>query len=547
MDPEIERLMDNHMPKINPSIANGLAVEHMQEIHVVKYIDSVFRSAAKGFPEGLTYEGCKRCTPQEELNEASRKKGNNKRMYDVARSDLYMMKYMFTYRGEKIDRYMYLPFVGEAGSIFVSGSRFNIVPVLSDRVISVGTNTVFVRLLRDVLTFERVPQNFNANGQREQANVAWAMIYHKSAKMKKIRPTVKAHSTMMHYLFCKYGLMKTFEMFGGCTPVVGGLEINEHTYPADQWVVCSSTQIKPKGFGRGLYEPSNLRIAVRREDYERTMVRNMIGGLFYVVDHFPSRVKPEYVNNTDPKYMDNTRTWIILMGHVLFSGSLPEGRLADDVEDHIRSLDEYIDSIVLMKFKEIGIGATDLYQFFAIVIEKISDWLFKASDKVNSLYDKELSILYFVLKDITTEIFKLYFKLKAASKKELTKKDIEDRMNKTISTGLIYRITKQHAEVANIASSGDNKALKITGWMIPQSSSSRQGGRKDRANLDDPTRFLHVSFAEVGGYSNLPKAAPTGDSRISPWVQIDPSGLVLRNPRLAPRLDRIQEEIRRRR
>lgn len=82
------------------------------------------------------------------------------------------------------------------------------------------------------------------------------------------------------YLFCKYGLMKTFEMFGGCTPVVGGLEINEHTYPADQWVVCSSTQINPKGFDRGLYEPSSMRIAVRREDYERTMVRNMIGGLF---------------------------------------------------------------------------------------------------------------------------------------------------------------------------------------------------------------------------------------------------------------------------
>lgn len=154
------------------------------------------------------------------------------------------------------------------------------------------------------------------------------------------------------------------------------------------------------------------------------------------------------MNNTDPKYMDNTRTWNILMGHVLFSGSLPEGRLADNVEDHIRSLDEYIDSIVLMKFKEIGIGATDLYQVFGIVIEKISDWLFKASDKVNSLYDKELSILYFVLKDITAEIFKLYFKLKAASKKELTKKDIEDWMNKTISTGLIYRITKQHAEVS---------------------------------------------------------------------------------------------------
>ncbi|WP_144106756.1 hypothetical protein [Paraburkholderia sp. BCC1886] len=547
MDHEIERLIDVNCAQLNPLIANGLAVTHLQEAEVLNYIDSVFRSAARGFPEGLTYAGWRRCTPMEELNEASRKKGNNKRMFDVAVSYLYMVKYFFNFKGKEIVRYMYLPFVSEAGSITISGSRFFISPVLSDRVISVGTDTVFVRLLRDVLTFERVTQNFNVNGHREQANVAWAMIYHKSAKMRKIKPTVRAHSTMVHYLFCKYGLMKTFEMFAQCTPILGGKEINEDTYPSDQWVVCSSTQVKPKGFGRGLYEPSTLRIAVKRVDYERTMVRNMIAGLFYVVDHFPTRVKPEYVNNTLPQYMDNTRTWIILMGHVLFSGNLPEGRLADDVEDHIRSLDEYIDSLVLKKFIEIGIPATDLYQFFGIIIEKITDWLFVAADKVNSMYDKELSILYFVLKDITTEIFKLYFKLKAASKKELTEKDIVDRMNKTISTGLIFRITKQHNEVTTIASSGDNKALKITNVLVPQSSSSRQGNLKERANLNDPTQFLHVSFAEVGGYSNLPKSAPTGGSRINQRLKLDHSGLVLRDPRLAPMLDRYSEDTRRKR
>jgi hypothetical protein len=547
MDDGLIYRIEEYMPKLNPAIANGFASYQMTEHNVVKYIDSVFRSAAKGFPEGLTYEGCRRCTPLEDFNESSKKKGNNKRTFDVAVSYTYMMKYLFKYKGEDITRFINLPFVGDAGSIVMSGSRFNISPVLSDRVISVGTETVFVRLLRDVLTFQRVPQNINVNGLREQVNVAWAMIYHKSAKDKRIRPTVKMHSTMVHYLFCKYGLMKTFEMFARCTPVIGGPEINTNTYPADEWVIIASTQIKPKGCGKGLYEPTNLRVAVHKTDWSRMMVRNLIGGLFYVADHFPGRVRAEYINNTDPKWMDNTSTWISLMGWVIWGGNQHEGVLRERVEEHLRSLDEYIDNIVLDKFRQIGVQATDLYQFMAVIIENITDMLHKASDKVNSMYDKELSVLYFVLKDITSEIFKLYFKLKAASKKELTKKDIDERMNKTISMGRIFSITKQHPEVTTISSSGDNMALKITGVLVPQSSSSKQSGRKDRVVIDDPSRFLHVSYAEIGGYSNLPKSDPIGQSRISGWCETDPDGLVLRRPKFYDMLNAYQDQIRRRR
>jgi hypothetical protein len=101
--------------------------------------------------------------------------------------------------------------------------------------------------------------------------------------------------------------------------------------------------------------------------------------------------------------------------------------------------------------------------------------------------------------------------------------------------------------VTTISSSGDNKALKITGVLVPQSSSSKQSGRKDRVVIDDPSRFLHVSYAEVGGFSNLPKSDPIGQSRISPWVETEPSGLVVRRPKFVPMLDGIQDDIKRRR
>jgi len=534
MDAFMGPLVDADTPALNPDIANGLAVKHFKDVE--KHVHLVFQSAAKGFPEGLKYLGCRRCTPPEELAIVTKKKGS-KRLYDVARSDIYMMQYLFEYKGEKLDpRYMYLPFVGEAGSLTMGGSHFNVSPLLTDRVISVGVSSIFIRLLRDRLTFERMSQHYMIDGKRETVQVAWSQIYHKNAKMKKLRPTVKANCTLMHYLLCKFGFAETFLKFGNCKPVVGGAEINKNVYPEDEWVICSSTQVKPKGCGRGFYEPTQIRVAVRKEELT-PMVKNMLGGFFYIADHFPTLLPPEWV--------ESKRQWMILLGHIIFSGSINAGKLYDDIADHMTSLDEYLDSLIMVKLQDIGIHVDDIYQVFGIVIERFNDWLLSATDKVASMYEKELSILPFSLYEITSAIFKLYFKLKAASKKELTAKEIVATMNLTLRTGLIFSLTKGHGEVSTISCPGDNKATKITSLLVPQSASNRQSSRKDRAVLNDPSKRLHVSVAEVGGYSNLPKSEPSGRSRINPHVKVDPKGVVLRNPAHMEMLDNVQELIRR--
>lgn len=534
MDPNLIPLLEHDTPTINPIIAQGLACEHFK--HLEDYVNEVFKSAAIGFPEGLHYMGYQRCTPNEEYAVVTKKKGT-RQSYDVARSDLYMVKYFFRYKGEPLEpRYLYLPYISDAGCITISGSRFNISPVLSDRVISVGISNIFVRLLRDKLTFERMGQHFMMNGKRETVQVTWATIYHKNAKMKKLKPTVKANCTMMHYLLCKYGFTDTFMKFGHCKPIVGGAEINQNTYPEDEWVICTSTQVKPKGVGRLFYEPTNIRVAVRNEDMT-PMVRNMIGGFFYIADHFPARVLPEYV--------DSQRIWMILLGHIIFSGTISEGKLYDDIEDHIASLDEYLDGIVVQKLREIGVVVDDIYQLFAIMVEKFNDWLLVGTDKVSSIYDKELSILYFILYEISSSIFNLYFRLKAASKKELTAKEIVTTMNMTLKTGLIFSITKNHREVTTVSSPGDNKAFKITSLMIPQSNLSRKSNSKSNSVLNNPSDRLHVSIAEVGSYSHLPKSNPVGKSRVNPCLQIDGKGVILRNPARKEMLDKVQEMIKR--
>lgn len=534
MDNQLRNLMSSFTPPVNPDIANGLSVKHIP--YLEGYLNNVLEGVAKGFPKGLEYMGCSRCSPQEEFNEATKKK-STKRRFDVARTDLYMMKYQFRFEGVDLPpRYVYLPYVSTSGTITIGGSRYVMSPVLSDKVISIGTNSIFIRLLRDKLTFERVAHNLMINDTRETVQVVWSTVYHVPANLKKLVKTVKANCALVHYLFCKYGFTETFRRFGNCNPILGGVEINANNYPPSEYVICRSTQVKPKGFGKFFYQATELRMAIRVEEFT-PMVKSMVGGFFYIVDHFPTRLPKEY--------LDHTRQWIVLMGHILFSGTISEGKLYDDVSEHFKSLDEYIDSITSEQLREIGHDCSDLYQMFAIVINNFNEWLIGSAEKVCSMYDKELSILYYIAQNIIVAIHTLHYRLRTAAKKQLTEKGILNIMNATLKPGLIFAIRRQNACMTTVSYSGDNKIFKMTCILGSQSSSNRPTGKKNRARITDPAKRLHISVAEIGGYANLPKSEPTGRHRINPHVHMDAKGMVLRDPEKMNLLNSVQALIER--
>ena len=540
----IREKISQDTPKLTPTLANGVAIEHINGTingytrNVEHYIDTLMRSTFSGSLPGFEYVGFRRTTPLEEFREVTKKRNSSKATIDVAKHDAYMVEYMFRYNGTPISRFMYLPFVREAGTIHISGSRFVVTPILSDRVISVGLNSVFVKLLKAKLTFNRLSHYYVANDTRENVQVAWSYIYNeKSNSSMRVKKTVNADCTLAHYLFCKYGFEETFKRFANCSPIVGSEEsITEEKYPQEDWVICQSSGVKPKGFGKSYYEPSTLRVAIPRGQYTN-MVKNLLGGFFYCVDHFPARIRPEYVNYQ--------RLWMILLGHLIWSGNIGEGKLYSDVADHIASLDEYIDNLLVAKFKDIGFDCTDFYKLLAIVIENFNDWLLTSDDRVNTMYNKELSVLYYVCYDLMCAISNLHFKLKAAQKKPLNEKKIVKIMTTILKPGLIFRLSKDHGEISTTTTSGDNKALKITTMLVPQSGSSRNRSRKDKKAISDPTNRLHASVAEVGGYANLPKSDPTGHSRLNLCLKIEPNGVVMRDPRFVELLDSVQASFKR--
>jgi len=531
-------LVDADTPPLNDLVANGIAVRDMK--HAEKYIDDVWRSVEKEFPPEFKYLGCERCPFPEEYRETIRKR-TVRPSYDIAESNFYMVKYYFSFKGEKLKpKYIYLPYVTENCTIHISNGRYLVSPVLADRVISIGLNYVFIRLLRDRMTFEKLNHHFKVDDVRETVSVVWSNVYHKTEQMKKLKnPLSKMKCTLAHYLFCKYGYTEAMQRFAHTTPVVGDhTTIDVHQYPPDQWVICKSNQTKPKGVGFGPWLPSNLRIAIRREDFERTrMAKNLTAGLFYVVDHFP-----EFFEN--PANANDSRWMMILMGQIIWAPSVPYGRLQNDTAAHIASLDDYIDSIMIDKFKQIEKPITDLYQLFALLVDNFDQWLLDGADKVNSMYDKELNVIGFLLETLTFLIVRLNFRLKAAAKKELKLRDVENALQQ-VKQGALFSLVKTSGCLSTTSSPGDNKAFKLTTILIPQTASQKGVGKSDRGSTTDATKRLHVSVAEIGGYSNVPKSEPSGRARLNPHVLLDECGMVQRHEDLRELLDQVESQIKR--
>lgn len=523
-------LMSKYTPKLNHDVMEGLACKYIPQ--APEYIDRVFKSASKSFPAGLVYVGYERCSPIEEFEELTKPK-NNKRSTDLAKTDLYLMRYKFTFEGVPVpDKYIYLPFVNDGGVLSLRGARYHISPVLSDKVISPGPDSVFIRLLRDKITFRRCYHTVVIDGVRETTHVVWSSIYRKSKNGKTVPTTTKALTCIPHYLFCKYGVDGTFKRFAGIKPVIGGAEITVEKYPVSDWVITESNLVKPPTCLDISYQPSDVRVAIPRKDWN-SLTKALTMGLFYAIDHFPRRLKAGHLNDVF--------IWRVLLGHIVFSGVYGENKLYQQISEHIASLDVCVDSIVVEQLAESNRHLNDFYDILAYVLKDFNELTISGGTNRLSMFGMSLDILYNTLYDITCGIFNATFKLsKLATKKQLIMRDVVEAFNKNIRVGAIFGLTSGEIVSEAVSYSGDHKYPKITSRLAEQETlPGSKRGKKQRAVIGEDSRF-EASMMEAGSVLFLSKANPTPKAKINMFINLDlATGTIIPNPKF----DAIREEL----
>lgn len=532
MDKLLFELLDEEFPKFNETFCNSITVAHMALVE--PYINNVIKCAAVGFPEGLRYEYHARASAKEAFDFATKNNG-----FELAESNLYLMKYYFSFNGEMLPpKYIYLPHVSDAGMITIRGARFQISPILTDKSFSVGTDSLYIPFNRAKLTFERILHHYVQNDTIVSTYIIWSVIYNRSQKNIRIngKPAIGARHTLMHYLLCAFGLRKTFRDFVGVDVEVGYEDkINSKNYPDSHWIICRPTGLKPHGLKDKYYTEPKIRLAIPASTLTPT-VSTMIGAFFYIVDHFPDRITPAVIDDPDEIY-----TWRALLGHLIWGSNVSEGKLVEDTDAHMESLNEYVDDMKRETLREDGIYCNDSYQLFMYIMEHMSDMILKNSSDIGSMYGKQLTVLRYVLSNIIESIFQFTWRIRSSAKKQLTVKDINNALMK-IRADEIMQINRGHGEVSTVSYPGDNKLIKITSKIVLQANSA---GRSNTANgsLNDQSMLLHSSILEVGSIVCLPKSDPTGRSVGNPHLECDEAGNILRRPDSVDDIDTVQRNI----
>ncbi len=538
-------------PPLNPFVMRGLASVYQDDF--VDYIDAVCKRNFNGCVPGMVYMGYERCSPEEEFRERTKNR-SNRRVYDFAKSSIFMIKIklgMVMEDGEIKpfqEKFLDIPFITDGGLMRLSGSLYHVKPVLTNKVISPGNKLLFVRMLGTRKNFFRIGYSIKADGETKTTFVVHAAIYDakdKSSKKSPMVTTTKAVSNMTHYLLLRYGYTEAFRRYLGHVPVVGyPEEINTTNYPPKDWVIVSTahTSAKPPGFTEAIYESSKIRLAVRREHWNQSTI-SFVSELFYVIDHFPS--------NISPASMDNVENWILLMGYILIGGQYTVGRIFSQMKEHLDTLADYVDEFAADKLSEKGHVINDFYDLAAMLTIKFPQ-LLAENDRSGNIYEKYYDVTYHVMRPITYALTKTRYSLQKAAKRIPPGRSnagngalwssLNQVLVRRLNSGAIFSLVTDDLVLETVSYCGDLWYPRITSKVSQQESASggKSGGRRGMSDAD----HLDVSMIEGGSLLFLPKSDPTPVANINPYVDIDRrTGSIIPNPELVDLLEETRRKL----
>jgi hypothetical protein len=534
------------VPEFNEDVIRGIACV---DVPLAKdYVDARIRCGEPQYPEGFEYIGSECCSPLETYHVITkprpRMRSGSNRVHDIAHSDVYLVKYRFRFKGKELDPvYMYLPYVQQAGIITISGKQFAIAPVMGDIAFEIEENSVFIRIPRAPISFNREAYTVVIDGQRVNNQVVYSQLHNKKTRNRSdLIRLGHVYTSLPHYLFCRFGLYGAFERFTGTRPIIIHRDdYNEEDYHPDFWVKITSTRRMPRGVNqRRPYESiaSNLMMLVDRGAWS-DLASSFATGFFYVVDHFPDLMH-------SPEELEDTWNWKVTMAFILWGESENYGKLVGEIEQHLKSLDSYVDLETIKTLREVDVNCADLYDLMAYIMREMQNMLDSRRGKEACLYNKRLEVLRYLLRNINNNIFEFLFAITGNTRKELTEKDYQELLRKYFNPWLIHGINNasEHPEVSSISSPSDNMFFKITSTIVQQGDTHGRGKSQDAKPIG-PTQYLDASFSAVTGFGVLRKSNPIGNNTFNPCIKLGPGHVTQEPEEFKELLDGVQRLIQR--
>lgn len=542
----LRKVMDDNVPKFSKQVVDGTVKEVFESLpdYLDKVISSSIRSLHKDIP--LEYLSYSYMTPEENFQRTF--SGNSsKANFDLAHSDVYKVKYHFKYNGVEFDRTVLLPYASDGNIMTISGTRYSIVPIVSDTVISPARYQVFVRLLKDKLTFKEDSVNFVHNGESTEGLLVWVEIMKNNVKS---GPMGKPVSCISLYLLGRYG-------FKGVVDKYFKLDVNglmERDFRDDDVIITKevtpkmreiynvyeSTGFKPaKVKTKDDYVTHGIKICVHKDVPETPFIKHFIFGLIYSLDVMPwegdellSLISASYSNKfSEAKkhaYLeDECFKWRVILGTIACKGEHSDKKITEDIKEHFKSIEYYVDDTIKIQLRETGIYVEDYFDLIYYILKMYSQWTLAFKSYNSNIKNRYLDVKYYICYEIILGFNKTILEInkrrqKAKDQNKYIREDeIKKMFDEHFKQSRIYTIVK--ANKTNLAVtgadySGDMKYVKCTCLLGEQSMGDGVKKASD-PRFPEHTREINGAQTWLGSILFLPKQTPTPVLRANVYLQ----------------------------
>lgn len=547
MNNVLARVQDEHTKKFNEKVVEGTAKRILRA--APEFIDEIITTSVSTMNRtGLEYHGWRRLTPKEEFHKMFTS-ADKKTNYDMARSDLYMIELRFVYRGKPMPRFLLLPYAGPANIMTISDTKYSIVPVLSDTVISPSYKEVFVRLLKDKLTFSRFTRNYIVDQEKVLGQIIHSNAYRLAGRQ--IQNNLgTAFPPVSLYILGNSGLRAAFQKYANIDDILittdSAEEFRKH------YKIYKSSKIKPRGHKEYNYIGHDIKVMVPRtkiNESNETFIDNFIFGVLYALDLFPE-ASMDLVALLDNHDVKNEKLfWKLILGRIIFKNGYSVEKMMSEMNDHFKSLDNYMDNLIKDKLHDVGVIADSYFDLVAVILTNYNQWLLNSKEHNSNIDNRYIDILYYMLYDIIYGFNRALFDInKKGNKRELSYKEVDTIFQNSITAKKIFGIIKSGSgmslAVSYVESSGDNKYLKITSQLADQS----QGNgvkRGSGSQFPESTKTLRGQDLWLGSLLYLGKSAPSPRFRANLYMDYDlRTGNLKMEPKIKQKIEYLDTMLR---
>lgn len=530
MNSLLRETVDASVPKFNKNVVEGIVKPVFETLPA--YLDKIFRSAMKSLHEDikLEYLGYSYVDPEEDFF-SNFVNNSSKKSFDLARSDVYPIKFRFNYDGVEFDRTILLPYGRPGNLMMLAGTKYVIIPVLSDTVISPDTKQIFVRLLKDKLIFKQHELNFIVNGETTRGLLIWAEVMKNSDKSGELgRPL----SCISLYLLGKYGwrgVMKRYlkmDLKGKLKREIrdDDVIITTEDLPKlkETYDVYESTKVKPSKIKvTGEYVGHDIKVYVNKELPVTPFIKSFIFGMLYSLEVLPEEA-PELMNLIESGDVENEIfKWKIILGRIAYKGNYSTKKVGDDITEHFRSVENYVDDMTKLQLRDIGVYIEDFFDLLYYILSKYSEWTLSSKTYNSDIRNRYIDLKYYICYNIFLGFHKVILdlnKLKQKPNKVIREKEVLKIFKDNFEKNTIFGIVKSKQGNFNIQPpdySGDNMYFKCTALLEDQSRGDGVAKPK-KARLPESSKYLHGSTVFVGSFLFITKNTPCGDYRANVFL-----------------------------